>query len=307
MSYDAVVIGGGPAGLSAALILGRARKKVLLCEAGVPRNAAAGHVYGFVTRDGTPPAEMRRIAREQLGAYPSVEVRDERALSVSGERGLFEVTLASGGVQARRVVLCAGLVDELPESPGVRAIWGTAIFQCPYCHGWEVQDRAWGAVIASVEMLEFASFVRGWTKDVVAFTDGRFEVPGEARERLLAAGVRLEERRIRRLVHKAGPPGEAALSGIEVEGGDVVPRDVMFMRPAQRQTEMVAGMGLELDPMGFVKVDEMMRTSRAGVYAAGDLTTMFQGALLAAGAGARAAYALNHELTMDLVMSGKLG
>lgn len=250
---------------------------------------------------------MRRIAREQLGAYPSVEVRDERALRVSGERGGFEVQLGTGVVRARRVVLCAGLVDEPPEIPGVRELWGKAIFQCPYCHGWEVRDTAFGCVPSSVEMLEFAVLLRGWTKDVVAFTDGRFEVPAEARERLSTAGVRLEERRIRRFVHEAEPGGEERLAGIEVEGGEVVSREAMFLRPAQRQTEMVRAMGLEMDGMGFVKVDEMMRTSRAGVYAAGDLTTMFQGALLAAAAGARAAYAMNHELTVELAAARELG
>ena|SRR5690349_9032753 len=165
--YDVIIVGGGPAGLQAALTLGRGRKRVLLCDAGPPRNAAAVHVQNFVTRDGTPPSEFRRIAREQLAAYPSVQIASSRVEEISGSIGAFRVRLDTGPVEARRVLLCTGMVDELPAIEGFADLWGTAIFACPYCHGWEVQDRRFACLATNAEMMTFAIFLRGDRKSVV--------------------------------------------------------------------------------------------------------------------------------------------
>lgn len=301
MSYDVVIAGGGPAGLTAALILGRARKRVLLADAGTPRNAAAHRVQGFVTRDGTPPPEFRRIAREQIAAYPSVEVVEARILDLIGEPGRFEIDLGERTVAARRVLLCVGMIDELPDLPGYRELWGHAVFQCPYCHGWEVRDRAFGHLVPTSETLEFSLFLKGWSSDVVSFTDGAFPVPEETRARLAAAGIAIEERPLRALIAAEG--GER-LASVELADGTRVRRDVLFARPPQRQTDLVQRLGLALDGQGFVQIDEQMATSRPGVSAAGDLTTFQQSAQLAAAAGARAAYALNHALTMESAAAG---
>ncbi|MFO0607207.1 MAG: NAD(P)/FAD-dependent oxidoreductase [Polyangiales bacterium] len=300
--YDVVIAGGGPAGLAAALTLGRARKRVLLCDAGAPRNAAAARVHNFVTRDGTPPAEMRRVAREQLGAYPKVAAVDSRVEGVEGDAGDFTVRLATGDVRARRVVVCTGMIDELPALSGYRELWGRSIFQCPYCHGWEVQDRPFGLLADAPFWLEHAPFFRGWTDDLVVFTGGQFEVTDAMRAPLTAAGVGLEERPLRRLV--AGDDGR--LAAVELADGTTVTREVLFAKPPQRQTALVAALGLDLDEQGLVRVDAQMRTSRAGVYAAGDLTTMLQTAVGAAAAGMTAAACVNRELTMELVLSGAL-
>src|SRR6188768_1204343 len=138
MTFDVVIVGGGPAGLSASLALGRARRRVLVCDAGLRRNAAATHIHNFVTRDGTSPDDFRHAARQDLARYSSVEMRDVGVLSVSGTRGEFQVELGSGAVSARRVLLCAGMIDELLPIEGYSELWGQSIFQCPYCHGWEV-------------------------------------------------------------------------------------------------------------------------------------------------------------------------
>jgi thioredoxin reductase len=300
--YDAIIAGGGPAGLSAALYLGRGRKRVLLCDTGPARNAAATHVHGFLTRDGTPPAEMRSIGRAQLAPY-GVEVREVPLEDVRGEAGDFTVRLGDGAeVHARGLILCTGMIDEPLDIPGYRELWGHAIFQCPYCHGWEVQDRAWGCLVVKPELVDFAILLRGWSRQVTMFTDGRFPVADEARGRLAAAGVVLEERRIAALVRGAG--AEPRLDAVELEGGVRVPCDALFTKPAQRQPALVARLGLELDEHGFVRVDEQRRTSRPGVYAAGDLTTMMQGAIIAAAAGCVAATALNHHLTLSLATGG---
>lgn len=298
MHYDVVIVGGGPAGLSAALVLARGRKRVLLCDSGSPRNAAAEQIHGFVTRDGTPPSEFRRIGREQLRPYDSVEVRDAQVTSVEGERGAFVVRVGDGDVQARRVLVSSGMIDVMPETPGYRELWAKSIFQCPYCHGWEVRDRPFAALITSSQWLEMGLFFQGWSRDLIVFTDGACEVPDDVRARFAASGVGIEERRIRRLV-SAGSGKDKRLEAIDLEDGARIPREVVFARPEQRQAKLVSDLGLELDEQGFVRVDAMGQTSRPGIYAAGDLTTMKQGALVAAAAGAMASYAMNHELTME--------
>ncbi len=294
--YDVVVIGGGPAGSAAALMLGRGNRRVLLVDAGVPRNAAAVRINGFVTRDGVTPAEFRRVAREQLTKY-AVTFEGRWVREVRGESGNFEVVFDDGVVACRRVILCVGMVDELPDLPGFRELWGAGIFQCPYCHGWELKDEPWGFWASSPEMATHAVLATGWTKDVVVFTDRRFELAPETRASLTQRGIRVETRRLEAFVSNRDG-GAPTLAAVELEDGVRVPCKGLMARPPQRQTKLVTGLGLTLDEMGLVAVDMMGKTSRAGIYAAGDLSTMMQSALGAAAAGQRAAAALNHELVM---------
>ena len=305
MLYDVIIVGGGPAGLSAALALGRARKRVLLCDAGPRRNAAAEHVHNFVTRDGTTPDEFRRIGRQQLAAYPNVEVRDAQVDGVEGSSGAFRVAVGADTVEARRVLLCTGMIDELPPIEGFRDLWGHAVFQCPYCHGWEAQDRPWGYLARaadSAHLVPFALLLRGWTRDLVVFTGGAFELPDEAALRLRSAGVRLETAAVARLVAEG-----QRLEAVELADGARVRCEALFAHPPQRQVGLVGALGLALEGDGSVRVDPMTRqTSVAGVYASGDLTTRMQGAILAAAAGTHAAAAINAELTMELATSGAL-
>jgi thioredoxin reductase len=305
MPYDVIIAGGGPAGLSAALALGRARKRVLVCDSGPRRNAAAEGIHNFVTRDGIPPDEFRRIARQQLGVYPNVEVRDARVDAVTGTKGSFRAALGSEIAEARRLLLCTGMLDEMLAIDGFSELWGHGIFQCPYCHGWEARDRIWGYLATAAtasHFLPFAIQLRGWTRDVVVFTNGAFEVPDDARLRLQAAGVRLETARVAQLVVR-----EQRLTAVELAGGAQVRCEVLFTHPPQRQVELVRSLGVALDEHGFVQVDPMTReTSIPGVYASGDLTTRMQGAILAAAAGTQTAAALNLELTMELASNGTL-
>ena len=305
MLYDVLIVGGGPGGLAAALALGRARKRVLLCDSGPRRNAAASHLHNFVTRDGTPPEEFRRIGREQLATYPNVEVRNVRVESVSGTRGAFLIRLNSGEVQARRVLLCTGMIDEALPIEGFSDLWGHAIFQCPYCHGWEVQDRRWGVLLdaANVAMLvPFALMLRGWTRDLVVFKTEAFDVAAESSAQLQQAGVRVETAPVRRLIG-----GGRSLEAVELSTGDRVPCDVLFAHPPQRQVDLVRSLGLTLDDHGFVQVEAMKgETSVPGVFAAGDLTTRGQAAILAASASVLAATRINFELNSELALIGAL-
>lgn len=304
-AYDVVIVGGGPAGLSAALALGRARKRVLVCDGGPRRNQAAVHMHNFVTRDGTPPETFRQIAREQLATYPNVEVRDTAITAVSGARGAFRVDLTGGRVEARRLLLTTGMIDEMLPIEGFAALWGRSIFQCPYCHGWEIRDARWGYLARAADVAHAAPFalqVRGWTRDVVVFTNGEFELPAEARALLDKAGIRLETAPIAQLVARDGKLSEVALGD-----GRKVPLDALFVHPPQRQVALVGQLGLALDEHGFVQIDPMRReTSVPGIYAGGDLTTRMQGALFAAAGGTHAAAMINLELTMELATSGAL-
>lgn len=292
--YDVVIVGGGPAGLSAALTFARARKRAALFDAGPRRNAAATHLHNFVTRDGVAPDEFRRVARAQLAPYGVVDVRDLAVDAIAREGELFAVTAGDQRLAARRVLLCTGMIDELPALPGLRELWGHSVFQCPFCHGWEVRDRPFGVLATTPELVEFAFMLAGWSRDLVVFTGGAFPVADEARARLATARIALDERPVRAL---HGTDGR--LDAVELADGERVPRAVLFARPPQRHTAIVASLGLALDAAGYVAVDEQQRTSVDGVYAAGDLTTMAQSAVTGAAAAVMAASRMTHGLTVE--------
>lgn len=293
---DVLVLGAGPGGLSAALALGRGMKRVLVCDMGKRRNAAAEHMHGFVSRDGISPSEFRRVAREQLRPYGVAfkEAAAERMDRIAAD--IFQVALSDGSlVNARRILIATGMIDVLPNIAGLADAWGHTVFTCPYCHGWEMRGREWAMLATDEALLEYAVFLTGWTRDVVAFTNGRTAFTAAAQEQCQRAGVRIETRPIARIVLG----GNHHLMGLEFSDGSFVPRQAMVVRPPQRQVGLVEQLGLALDARGFVRVDESGATSVPGIYAAGDLTSPLQTAVLAAAAGTRAAYALNHELTVQ--------
>jgi len=307
LRYDVVVVGGGSAGLSAALVLGRSRRRALVLDAGEPRNAPSSGVHGFFSRDGISPEELLKIGREQLEPYPSVEVRSVRATGASGENGDFEVILDDGPVvRARKLLLATGVVDELPDKLGFREFWGRGVYHCPYCHGWEVRDRPLAVLNSGEGAADRAAFIRNWSRDLVLLTNGPANLNEEGRRTLRALEIPVREERIS---HLEGDPDRDAggLRRIHFEDGSSLERAGLFYVPPQRQSSKLAEMlGCEIVAMGQapagVKSDPTTReTTVAGVYVAGDAGNAVQSALLAAASGVNAAFFVNHSLVADEV------
>jgi thioredoxin reductase len=291
---DAVVVGGGPAGLSAALVLGRARRRVLVLDTGRPANSVSNGVGGLLGHDRVLPAELRRAGREQLAGHPTVDVRDGAVVDVDTYVDGFAVKLDSGSaVRARTIVLAHGLRYDPPALPGVRGLWGRSVFHCPFCDGWEVRDLSLAVHGNGPEAARSALVVSSWSDDVVLLTDGPARL--DAQLPILAqAGVRVREEPIRELVG-----GEGWLQRIEFESGPPEERDALFVRTARDQPNGIAeALGCELTPGGTIAVDHDGRTGVRGVFAAGDAATeQSRSVANAIGSGSRVAYAV----TLDLV------
>ena len=299
--YDVAIIGGGPAGLAAALALGRSRKCVLLVDGATPRNARAQYIGGFITQDRISPAAFRSTAHDDLRAYPTIDLHLNTIVTRIDRAGSV-LALDVGGVDysARRVLLATGLIDEPLPLEGAQDLWGRSLFQCPYCHAYEHRDRKIGFLSPSCDECDWSFLLRSWSRDVTVFTNGAYAVSAEHRAKLEAADIPIEEGRIIELLRT-----DDQLHAVRTEGA-VVACNALFFRPQQRQVSVVAGMGLALTADGHVRVDKDCKTSMAGVYAAGDLATHYHGALAAASAGNQAAHSINHELTVELVEQGRL-
>jgi thioredoxin reductase len=290
--YDVVIVGGGPSGLAAALTMGRALRRVLLVDGGTPRNARAHEVHNFVTRDGTPPAEFRRIAREQLAKYETVKIRDALVTGAKAEGAGFVVSIGEEQVTSRALILGVGVVDEPPAIAGMDRHWGYSVFACPYCHGYEVRDRPWGVLATNDALADWSIVLRQWTSRLVAFTQGA-ALSAESLAKLERAGIAVENEPI------ASLEGEGELTAVKLRSGRDVPCGALFVRPAQKPTALVTMLGLALDEMGYVRVDASKESSVKRVFVPGDAGTMRQAAIGAASDGTFAAAMLNHDLASE--------
>ncbi|MFE0425510.1 NAD(P)/FAD-dependent oxidoreductase [Streptomyces sp. NPDC058953] len=313
--YEVVVVGGGAAGLSAALVLGRARRRVAVVDAGAPRNAPAARMHGFLSRDGMPPAALLATGRAEAAAYgvalfdglvDEITARDGGSgTSGDGARGEgsggtwgegsggFVVRLAGGAaLTARRVLVATGLRDELPALPGVRERWGRDVLHCPYCHGYEVRDAPLGVLGTRPMAVHQALMVRQWSPDVVLFAHD-LVLTADERERLTARGIQIEEGAVRRLA-----VADDRLTGVELADGRVVERTAVFVPPLMVPADgPLAGLGCARDEAtGAVATDPAGRTSVPGVWAVGNVTDARAQVVVAAGAASVAAMDINHDL-----------
>ncbi len=290
--YDVVVIGGGAAGLSAALVLARARRNVAVVDAGEPRNAPAAHMHGYLSRDGLPPRELLSTGRAEVTGYGAELVAGTvSAVSGTAESG-FEVLLDNGDrLTARRIVVATGLRDELPDVAGLWARWGRDVLHCPYCHGYEVRDQPLGVLGGSAESVPHALLVAQWSGDVVYFAHTT-DLTGTQRVQLGARGVGVVDGLVTGVVVEGD-----ALCGVEVAHGRVVERAAVFVRPRfVPNAELLVGLGCELDADGWVTADSTGATSVPGVWVAGNAANPRAQVITAAGEGSAAAIALNADL-----------
>ncbi len=291
-SYDVVVVGGGAAGLSAALVLGRARRRVAVVDAGLPRNAPAAHMQGFLSRDGMPPSELLAAGRAEVASYGVQLIDDQVSKIATG----FSVRLAGGQtLEARRVLVATGVGDELPDIAGVRERWGRDLLHCPYCHGWEVRDQPLGVLGTHPGSVLHAQLVRQWSDDVIFFAH-TIALSVDEETALAARGIRVVHGQVAGLVIEAD-----RLTGVQLDDGTTVTRAAVFVRPGNRPHPdgLLAGLGCRLDADGFVIVDGTGRTSVNGVWAAGNVVDPRAQVITAAGAGSAAAIAINADLVQD--------
>jgi thioredoxin reductase len=297
-TYDVVVVGGGAAGLSAALVLGRSRRQVAVVDAGAPRNAPAAHMHGFLSRDGMPPRDLLTAARAELRGY-GVELVDDQVVEIADA---FTLRLASGRhVAARRVLLATGAVDELPDIPGARDRWGRDFLHCPYCHGWEVRDQPIGELATGPGSVEHVQLLRQLSDDVIFFAH-RYAVAASERTAMDARGIRIVEGVVAGFSVVAD-----RLDAVRLADGRAVPRAAVFIRPALRAADggLAESLGCERDEAGFVRVDPVGRTSLPGVWAAGNASNPRAQVITAAGEGSAAAIAINADLVEEDVADAR--
>ena len=293
--YDVVVIGGGAAGLSAALVLARARRTVAVVDAGAPRNAPAAHMQGFLSRDGLPPQDLLALGRDEVTSYGGTLIDGSVAAATRCADSGFEVRLDNGSVlTARRLLVATGLHDVLPDIPGVRERWGRDLLHCPYCHGYEVRDQPLGVLGGTDEAVQHAQLIRQWSSDVVLFphTD---TLTAQQREQLAAREIGVVEGTVQRLLVE-----DDQLTGVELEQGRVVRRAAVFVRPRfVPSTDLLVSLGCDLDDDGWVRTDAVGRTTVPGVSVAGNVANPRAQVITAAGEGSSAAIALNADLVDD--------
>lgn len=295
--YDVIVVGAGPAGLNAALVLGRSRRYVLVCDAGEHRNAASRALHGFLTRDGIDPRELLRIGRQQLDRYDTVKVQDIGVANIQADNDRFTVHLNDGTqLFARKVLLTTGVLDNLPDIQGFETFYGRSIFHCPYCDGWEVRDLPLAIYGRGTNGPGLAKELTGWSTDLTLVTDGPAEINGEDREKLARHRIQIREQKIARLEGSDG-----ILECIVFEDGSTLKCRAMFFNLGHRlHSDLAARLGVNIDPHGDEVIsDRHQSTNLPGLYVAGDAAFHTHFVIIAASEGAIAAFAINSALLRE--------
>jgi thioredoxin reductase len=297
MPKDVVIVGAGPAGLSAALMLGRCRRSVVVFDTGKPRNAPSHALHGYLTRDGIAPAEFLRLSRLELAKYDTVDLRDDEvtAAECKPDEG-FVVTLASGErVASRKLLLATGVVDNLPGIPGFRELYGRSVFHCPYCDGWELCDRRFAIYGRGERGVGLSLELTAWSRDLVLCTDGPGEIEPGDRDRLARNGVTIREERVVRL----DADGDR-LSAVVFDTGARLERDALFFTTGQYQrSDLLERLGCQFNDKGTVRTGKYETTHLPGLFVAGDASRAVQWVVVAAAEGAEAAFAINTDLLKE--------
>jgi thioredoxin reductase len=287
--FDVIVIGAGPAGLSAALLLGRCCRHVLVCDAGTPRNGRSHALHGYLSRDGIAPLDLRSKGREELARY-GVEVRAVRVEDARRDDDAFAVRFADGGEErCRKLLLATGVTDHVPSVEGFDACYGRSVFHCPYCDCWEVRGRRLALYARGRSGVGMAVALRDWSRHVVLLTDGPGRLTRAARARLARHEVSVRQEPIARLDHNEGQVRAAVFTS-----GDAEPCDAIFFKTGQsQQSDLARRLGCRFTEKGVVKTGHLEQTAVPGLYVAGDASRDVQLAIVAAAEGVKAAFAIN--------------
>lgn len=302
-TFDVIVVGGGTAGLSGALALGRARRSVLVVDAGDPRNAPASHVHNYLGREGTPPAELLEIGRQEVAAY-GVEVRRARATTAERTGSGFALTLDDGSVvAARRLLVTTGLTDVLPDIPGLAERFGRDVLHCPYCHGFEVRDQAVGIIASNAFAVHGAQLWGQWTDDVTLFLNNQLVLEAEDAEKLAARGVAVVEGAVAEVVVE-----DDRVVGVRLESGEIIAREALVAGPRfVANSDLLTSLGLEPQAVemngvvfGYtVPSDPNGATTAPGVWLAGNVTDLRAQVISAAAGGLNAGAMINMDLIQE--------
>jgi thioredoxin reductase len=295
--FDVIIIGGSYAGLSAAMALGRALRKVLIIDAGHPCNSQTPHSHNFLTRDGETPQAIADIARQQVQQYPSVTFYKGVAITGTGSSGAFTIITDSGDeFKGRKLVFATGVKDIFPAIQGISACWGISVLHCPYCHGFEVKHEKTG-VLANGDMgFDYVKMISNWTKQLTLFTNGKSELSEEQSSTLKQHGIAVVETPVSSLQDKNGQVSEIVL-----QDKSTIPLKVMYYKPAFSQhSDIPVALGCELTEQGHLKTDMFQKTNVSGVYACGDCVSPLRSVAQAVSSGNIAGAMLNRELIEEL-------
>jgi thioredoxin reductase len=295
-TWDVVIAGAGPAGLSASLVLGRARRRVLLCDSGTPRSWASKEMHAYLSRDGMSPQEFLAIGRREVRRYPGVRYLPQEVCSARRAGAGFSVALADGRrVRCRKLLIATGVFDIVPRIPGIDELFGRSVFQCPYCDGWEMRDRRVLAYGRGQRGFQIARAMTAWTDDIMLCTDGAAGYSAADRKLLARNGIRLIEQRIASLEGSRG-----RLRTVVFADGERLARDAMFFdTPSRPQSRLAESIGCKFGRNGGVLCGEYEATSVPGVFVAGNIIRDVQLTIVAAAEGARAAFGINRALTRE--------
>ncbi len=299
--YDCIVVGGGAAGLSGALVLGRARRRTLLIDAGDQSNLPAHGIGGLLGFDGRSPAELYQEGRRELERYPSVELIRAEVVDGTDLGGTFRLQLADGGeLTTRRVLLATGVEYRPPELPGLRELWGTSVFHCPFCHGWEARDQPLAVLANGEKALHTTLLIRNWTDDLILLTDGPADLDDEALGMLDRAGVAVDTRRVSGLAAENGRLSAVVFAdGSRLERSGVMAATTMHQRT--KLADQLGAMSHEHGPVVTdpIDIDGLGRTTVAGLFAAGDVCTQAPQVATAIATGSVAATAIVQSLLAE--------
>jgi len=295
-TYDCIIVGAGPAGLSAALMLGRCRRKVVVCDSGSPRNVRSAGLHNYLTRDGIIPGEFLQLGRQDVERYPTIEFRQVEVLDATVSADGFRVVCADGRqLSARKLLLATGVVDELPDVEGLASLYGTSIHHCPYCDGWEWRDQPLAIYGCGEEGSALALGLTVWSEDLVLCTDGPGRLSEKDLEQLHAEGIEVREDRVARLEGHDG-----WLERIVFENGESLARRALFVCTGQHQHSALARkLGARFTSKGAVDTGTCEATEVPGLYVAGDSSKEAQFVIVAAAEGAEAGMAINKALLKE--------